>query len=100
MSGDEVLPCWEAAPAAPPAHGLFTELDTPAVQPVLATPAVVSEWTPPLPRPRKSAKPPLEEPRAAAWAEIALGDLTEAPHVEPGPRPMPEVKPGRRRGLR
>ena len=89
LSGEEVRACWEAVPAAPVAPGLFAELDTPP--PVSAPP----------PRRRhavtKAAKPPLEEPRAAAWADAPAGRLTEAPHVEPGRQLMSEVKRRRRR---
>ncbi len=97
LGGDEVQTCWEAAPVLASVPGLFSELETAPKQPVITTPPVVS--TPPR-RATKAAKPPLEEPRAAAWAETVVGELTEAPHVEPGSRPTPEVRSRRRRGLR
>ena len=94
LNGEEVQACWEAVPAAPTAPGLFAELDAPP------PPAAAATVTPPPRRRRlaaRAAKPPLEEPRAAAWAEAPAGQLTEAPRVEPGRQLMSEVKRRRRR---
>jgi hypothetical protein len=92
LTGQEVRACWEAAPAVPVAPGLFSELDTSVpTEPELA---VAPAW----PRPAaKAAKPPLEELQAAAWVEVPVGGLTEAPHVEPGRKLMSEVERRRRR---
>lgn len=92
LTGQEVRACWEAAPAVPDTPGLFTELDASVpTEPALALASA-------RPRPAaKAAKPPLEEPRAAAWAEVPVGGLTEAPHVEPGRKLMSEVERRRRR---
>ena len=100
VSGDEVRPCWEAAAAVPSASGLFAELDVAAVGPVLTPPVIAATPPPPLRRSAKAAKPPLEEPRAAAWTEMPVGELTDAPHVAPEPRPKPDAERRRRWGLR
>lgn len=100
LGGDEVRPCWEATAAVPSVSGLFTELDVAAVAPALTPPAVAAAPSPPSRHMAKAAKPPLEEPRAAAWADVVVGELTEAPRVEPSRPSRPEPRRRRRWGLR
>lgn len=97
LTGDEVHACWEAAsasPAAQDAAGLFAELDAapPAPLPPATTESARRD------RPAKATKPPLEEPKAAAWADAPLGRLREAPTVAPGRQLTSEL--GRRRRAR
>jgi hypothetical protein len=99
LSGDEVRPCWEAAPALSSVPGFFSDLDTLPVRPAV-TPPDVAPAPPPQRRPANAAKPPLEEPQAAAWAEIPVGRLTEAPSVEPVRRSSTAPRRRRRWGLR
>jgi len=91
LDGEEVRACWEAAPAAPSTAGLFEDLEP------RSAPAAQSAAAKPRPQPRTRAfKAPLEELRAAAWAEVPQGDLVDAPQVEPGRTVMSEVKRRRR----
>ena len=81
LTGDEIRSCWRAVAEAPAASGLFDALDPPAAAPI--------PQPRPQPRPRRRAKapkPPVQEVRAAAWAEGPSGELVDAPHVEAGKR--------------
>jgi hypothetical protein len=89
LRGDEVRTCWESAPATPSAPGLFTMLEP--TPPTPATPPVS-----PRRRPAPAPRPPLEEVRAAAWADVPEGELIEAPPVDPRQPVMSEVQRRRR----
>jgi len=90
LRGDEARPCWEAAPEAPTAPGLF-DTGTPPPAPPTAAPT----------RPRRQGpapapKPSVEDVRAAAWVEAPDGQLVEAPSVAPRQTVMSEVQRRRR----
>ncbi len=113
LPADEVRSCWEAPgdiadPALPAnptevlAPGLFPEADIapPAPAPPLVREAAPASAEGRTHRPRRSLKPPLEEPGRAAWVEPESGALVEAPRVEPGRTLDTEVRRRRRRWFR